>query len=262
MAAIAEPNNTQYADKAKQFILAWARTNHSTGNPINETNFDRMWIAYSNLKESFSDQEREEVLRWIDEVGQKQQDTPFTIGNTARNNWANHKDKLLLMSGVLTGNQARVDEALARYQHQMDSFYNPDGTTFDYAERGALVYSTYGLLPAVDLARVYALNGGADLYHLENTNGGSIAKSVAFLKPYIAGQPHIEFTNTSIQSDRKRADYGKPWDPANAVPVLESAMFFDPSLIQQLSTASGAPVQNRYGTFNGAVYSVQRFKSP
>lgn len=263
-AATVEPESTHYADKVKQYVLAWARTNQSTGNPINETNFDRMWIAYDLVKEAFNSAEQEEVARWIDSVAQKQVQTGYTIGNTGINNWRNHKDKIVLMAGVVTGKQELVDHALADYQDQMADFYHADGTTYDFEERDALAYQTYGLLPSAEMARVYALNGGGDLYHLRNTKGGSIADSVHFLLPFVnKEQAHTEFVNTTVPSDRKRSDANQPWRPNNAITVLESASYFEPILIPYLYNAvddkdkKPPVISHKYPTFNSLVYSVQ-----
>ena len=257
-AATIEPDQTQYSDKAKEYVLAWAKTNRSTGNPINETNFDRMWIAYDLIKESFSDEEREEVLRWVASVAQTQINTKLTLGDTNKNNWVNHRDKLVIAAGILTGNQAMLEAGTANYQTHMHGFYRADGSTFDMEERDALVYQTYGVLPSVEMARFYALNGGPDLYRLQNAQGGSMEASVNFLLPFVRReQTHTEFESTTVQSDKRRADYNKPWDPKNAVPVLESASFFNPILVQDLAIAAGKP-PSKYPTFNSLVYAVQQ----
>jgi hypothetical protein len=257
-AAIAEPDQTQYTDKAKEYVLAWARTNRSTGNPINETNFDRMWIAYDLIREAFTDSERGEVLSWIDGIAQTQLQTELTIGNTDKNNWVNHRDKLVVAAAILTGNQATLEAGIANYQTHMHGFYRPDGTTYDMEERDALVYQTYGVLPSVEMARFYALNGGPDLYRLKNAQGGSMDASVNYLLPFVRSeQEHIEFVKTSVQSDKNRNDYNQPWNPKNAVPVLESATFFNPILVQALALAAGKP-PSKYPTFNSLVYAVQQ----
>lgn len=246
----------QAGDDAEAFVcVRWMQLH---GWMLNETNFDRMWIAYDLIKDAFSDSEKEEVLRWIDGIAQTQINTPLTLGNTSINNWVNHRDKLVMAAGILTGNQATIDAGIANYKHHMHGFYRPDGTTYDMVERDALAYQTYGVLPSVEMARFYRLNGGADLYRLKNAEGGSMELSVNYLLPFVRGeQTHTEFANTSVQSDRKRPDYGKPWDPANAVPMLESATFFNPILVQDLAIAAGKS-SSKYPTFNSLVYAVQQ----
>lgn len=54
-----------HAIKAKQFILAWASVNQPTGDPIDETNLGRLFVAYDLTRPAFSPQEQQTVDHWL-----------------------------------------------------------------------------------------------------------------------------------------------------------------------------------------------------
>jgi len=54
----AATGDTQYADKAREFILAWAQQNMPTGNPIDETTLDDLFFAFDLTQSQFSPAEK------------------------------------------------------------------------------------------------------------------------------------------------------------------------------------------------------------
>lgn len=244
----------QYTDAAKEYVMAWATTNQSEGNPIDDTKLDRMWIAYDLIKESMTDEERETVMRWADQVAQAHMTIELRDAVKV-NNWQNHRLKILGMAGYVTGNRTYVEAALNGFQEQASGFLNADGSTYDFVERDALRYQTYGLAPLLDLARVSELNG-QPIFDYQNAQGGSIRHSLNFILPFVRGQmEHLEFVNTTVESDRNRTDYGTPWPASDAVRVLETAMIFDPAYAADLALAKGQG-ESKYPTFGAVIADV------
>jgi hypothetical protein len=46
-------DNTKYLTKAVDFLMAWANKNQPQGNPINDTNLDKIIFAYDLVKMNF-----------------------------------------------------------------------------------------------------------------------------------------------------------------------------------------------------------------
>ncbi|MGY0036521.1 hypothetical protein [Pedobacter sp. NJ-S-72] len=58
-------NQKIYLKKSIQYIIAWARTNHGLGNPINDSKLDPLLEAYDLIKEEFTTNEKEIVTAWL-----------------------------------------------------------------------------------------------------------------------------------------------------------------------------------------------------
>jgi Alginate lyase len=248
----------EYASKAKQFILAWAAVNHSTGDPIDDTNLEPLLVCYDMTRSTFTPDDCAVVDTYLRIVATKEQST----GNNHYNNWNSHRLKIVGMIALLLQDKPLIDKMQAAYREQIDHNIYSDGSTYDFHERDALHYHIYDLTPLLTLA-IAARNNGIDLYSYVGTQGGSLPKAMAFLLPYAQGTvQHGEFAHSKVSFDKKRADAGDshfkagtPFEPTEALSAVERAEEFDPSLLPlviQLSRSDAKKYPNWQTVLNAA----------
>jgi hypothetical protein len=224
--------DSKYADKARSFVLAWARVNEPTGDPIDETNLEPLIVAYDQTLETFSSAERKAadayLRRIIDaEWGARQ----------LTSNWQSHRLKIAGIAAYVLKDNALVARAIEGFKRQIGANLNGDGSSYDFQERDALHYHVYDLEPLLALA-IAAHNNGLELYDYTGKAGGSLRKSVNFLIPYCTGEKtHQEFVHSQVEFDRKRAANGEKgyqighlFRPAEGFRALSLAAFFDESV--------------------------------
>jgi hypothetical protein len=194
----------RYADKARAFILAWTAVNNPTGDPIDETNLEPLFVAYDQTRTTFSPKDRYAADAYLRLVIRAEHEA-----HKVTNNWQSHRLKVVGLAAYVLKDDELIAQALQGYRDHVPENLLPDGSTFDFHERDALHYHVYDLEPLLALA-IAAHNNGVDLYHYTSTEGGSLAKSVAFLIPFCTGeQEHHEFVNSKTEFDRKRAANGE-----------------------------------------------------
>jgi hypothetical protein len=221
--------DARYAAKARSFILAWARTNQPTGDPIDETNLEPLIEAYDQTRDTFPAPDRAEADGYLRsligaEWGARQK----------TNNWQSHRIKVVGLSAYVLGDGPLIERAVDGFRRQLDGNLRPDGTSLDFAERDALHYHVYDLEPLLTFA-IAASKHGLDFYDYAGKGGGSLRKSVMFLLPYCTGEKqHPEFVNSTVPFDRKRAQNGEKgyiighlFTPMEGFRALCLASYFD-----------------------------------
>jgi hypothetical protein len=173
--AYAVTGSAEYADKARQFILAWAKVNHSAGDPIDDTNLESPLVAYDLTRGTFSAADRETADAWLREVVAAEQETAKKHADNHHNNWHSHRLKIVSLIAFLLHDQPLIDHTVAAYKDQVDHNLLPDGSSYDFHERDALHYHIYDITPLLALA-IAARNNGIDLYSYQSPNGGSLGK--------------------------------------------------------------------------------------
>lgn len=194
----------RYADKARAFILAWAAVNLPTGDPIDETNLEALFVAYDQTRGTFPAADKDAADAYLRRVVQAEYGA-----RKVTNNWQSHRLKVVGLAAYVLKDDTLVAQALQAYRDHVPENLLPDGSTFDFHERDALHYHVYDLEPLLALA-IAAHNNGVDLYRYASKDGGSLANSVKFLIPFCTGaQEHHEFVNSKTAFDRKRAANGE-----------------------------------------------------
>ena len=227
-------DNPSFAQKTRQFVLAWARTYQPTGNPINENKFVALYWGYYLFRDHFSDREQEDVEEWMIAIARQEMNRK----NTPNNNWEAKRQKMIGIIGSITGNDSLKAFAQRGFREYISTAYFPDGTSSDLKERDALHYHVSGLKPvlsaSVNLAK---FNSAFNLYNYQAPSGASVEKSVAYVVPYARGElERKEWVNTTVALDKERAaaglaEYqpGKLFDPPEAVPLFEWASYYQPA---------------------------------
>jgi hypothetical protein len=237
----AATGDTQYADKAREFILAWAQQNMPTGNPIDETTLDDLFFAFDLTQSQFSPAEKKIAQAWMRKVA----DTQIAIGlmharkgdGISKNNWQSHRLKIVGLIGYTLSEKKYIDYAVEGFKRQIEVNLRSDGSSIDFHERDALHYHCYDIEPLLELA-IVANNNGTSLYTYKSKSGASLEKSVKFLLPFCSGEKkHPEFVKSTVAFDRKRAESGDEnykaghlFDPKKGGHTLELAAAFDKNL--------------------------------
>ena len=237
----AATGDTQYADKAREFILAWSQQNTPTGNPIDETSLDDLFFAFDLTQSTFSNAEKKIAQTWLRKVA----NTQIAIGlmharkgdGISKNNWQSHRLKIVGLIGYTLSEKKYIDYAIESFKRQVEVNLRPDGSSIDFHERDALHYHCYDVEPLLELA-IAANNNGTNLYTYKSKSGASLEKSVKFLLPFCSGvKKHAEFVKSSVAFDRKRAESGDEnykaghlFDPKKGGHTLELAAAFDKNL--------------------------------
>ena len=249
----ASTGDTQYADKAREFILAWAQQNMPTGNPIDETTLDDLFFAFDLTQSQFSPAEKKSAQTWMRKVA----DTQIAIGliharkgdGISKNNWQSHRLKIVGLIGYTLAEKKYIDYAIENFKRQIEVNLRPDGSSIDFHERDALHYHCYDVEPLLELA-IAAYNNGTNLYTYKSKSGASLEKSVKFLMPFCSGEKkHPEFVKSTVAFDRKRAESGDEnykaghhFDPKKGGRSLELAAAFDKNLSEVYCQATARTV--------------------
>lgn len=230
-----------YLDKASEYLLAWAKTNQSTGDPIDETRLEPTISGYDMIRNEVSPEVKKAVDAWMLSIADGELNSKYAVAGrgTANNNWNSHRIKIIAMIGYVLGENRYEKLATTLLEKQIAVNLYADGSGHDFAERDALHYHIYTLEPLILAAEVIYRATGKNYFNYESSSGSSIRKSIDFLVPFVTGEKtHGEFANSKTEFDRKRAangekEYvaGSAFKPLSGIHVLEEAGYFDPKYL-------------------------------
>ncbi len=233
--------DSYYLDKAEVYLYAWATTNSSRGDPIDDTNLDPAIEAYDMLKKKLTPGEDSIISRWLRRTAAAELNAPYNRHGraTSYNNWHSHRLKIVGEIAFTIGDTALQGYTVRELKVQIARNLNPDGSSADFVTRDALHYHLYDLEPLLRLAIVLRRATGVDYYSYTDTSGASIKKSVDWLLPWLDGRKtHAEFVNSTVEFDRKRAQNGETsykagtlFEPKNGVATLLLAVYFDEGML-------------------------------
>ncbi|HWA98637.1 MAG TPA: alginate lyase family protein [Pirellulales bacterium] len=241
--------NTAYGKQAGDYILAWSKKTKPTGNPIDATKLESLFIAYDLTRSGFSAADRKWVDAWLQAIAERQIAERKAAGSMSFNNWNSHRLKIIGLIGFVTGNKQLAQLAVDGFKQQVAADLLPDGSSFDFHERDALHYHVYTLEPLLTLAIAADKNGIPNLYNYTAPNAASLRKSVEFLLPYAEGhKKHAEYVHSKVEFDRKRAAAGQKefqigvdYQPTSARDTLALASYFDPRFRPLVAVLAGKP---------------------
>jgi len=232
-----------------RYLTAWAGTDHSRGDPIDDTNLDPVIGAYDMVKEELSPADDAAVRGWLRATADMELGAIFNRPNraTAHNNWHSHRLKIVGEIAYAIGDTALEGFVVRGLREQVATNLLADGSSSDFVTRDALHYHVYDLEPLLKLAILLKRATGVDYYSWQSPAGSSIKKSVDWLLPYLNGEKtHGEFVNSTVEFDRRRAQNGEAaykagslFDPKNGVATLLLAAYFDPGLLPLARSLSG-----------------------
>ena len=222
----------EYADKAREIILAWSRKHIPLGNPISEKELIPMITAYGLLINHFNADEKSMVDDWLRNMAGLQ------MQREQKNNWQAKRLWLIGYIGFILEELEYTRFMTEGYKRYVDQAFYSDGKSNDFIHRDAFHYHCSGLWPLIELA-VASDRNGIDLAGYESQEGGSLKKSIDFMVPYTNGEKqHEEFVNSRVAFDRIRAEAGeseyasgKVFDGLRAAKVYEYYSYFDDSYL-------------------------------
>ena len=222
-----------YLDQAGRYLEAWADIYQMSFNPIDETGFDTLAMAYDLTEADLPAPTRAKLDGFWRRMAVGYLDAMDAKPRNYNTNWQSHRVKLATLAAFQTGDAALIDRARAAFRAQVSANIQADGSVHDFHERDALHYVTYDLDPLM-MAALAAKAHGEDWFAWRGPQGASLATAVDWLVPYAKGEKvHIEFARSTVQFDRDRAAAGQkeyaphPWDTANAVATYTLASLLD-----------------------------------
>jgi len=244
-------NQKIYLKKCIEYIIAWARTNHGVGNPINDTKLDPLLEAYDLIKDEFATNEKEIVTGWLTQLADAEISHPRfkSAKRSVYNNWNSHRIKVVANIAYVLNNKEHQAFADTSIKTQILKNLYADGSGIDFEDRDALHYHIYTLEPLLKTAILIKRATGVNYFAYISPSGSSIQKSVEFLIPFATGEKkHQEFVNSKTPFDKKRAENKEPgyaignnFDPETAIEVLSYAAYFQPdysSIVKKLMAAT------------------------
>lgn len=236
---------TKYADKAREYILAWAKANEPSGNPINETNLEPLIVSYDLTRKTFDDAGRKTVDGYLRRLFDAE------LGAEPRsNNWQSHRLKIMGLAAYVLNDSTLINTAVEGFKRQIEVNLRPDGSSTDLHDRDALHYHVYDVEPLLALA-IAASKHGINLYDYTSESGAALRKSVRFLIPYCTGElQHEEFVHSKVKFDQVRASNGQEdyqaghlFKPEQGFKALTLAAYFDdavnPAIAQLVDKPEG-----------------------
>jgi hypothetical protein len=201
--------NEGYAAKAAALLARWLEIYRPNFNPIDETAFENLFVAWDALPEAARAPHAARYAAFARGFAQGYLDRlPGLRGNTAINNWHSHRVKIMALAAFATGDTRLIGEVRAAFDAHLARTLIPDGPSNDFAERDAIHYVVYNLLPLCT-ACLAAKTHGQDWYATRATNGATIAGSLNWTLPYATGEKtHAEFERSKVRFDFERRNAG------------------------------------------------------
>jgi hypothetical protein len=222
----------RYLRLVDRFLLAWAVTYQPSFNPIDETHFDSMILAYDLTASALPVKTRNAVVAFITKLANgyvaRVDAQPRPLTGTYRNNWESHRVKLVAMAAFTLDDRKLVNAAQRLFVEQIGTNVAPNGATVDFGERDALHYVTSDLQPLV-VAALAARRHNRNWLAQRAPNGATLGLALDWLVPYALGQKtHEEFVHSSVAFDAKRREAGVPgysgqWDPKSSAELFHLA---------------------------------------
>jgi hypothetical protein len=226
----------RYLRLVDRFLLAWVTTYQPSFNPIDETNFESLILAYDLTASALPVKTRNATSAFIAKMVNgyvadiDKQKRP--LEGTYRNNWQSHRIKLVAMGAFTIDDRKLINAAQRLFVEHIGDNIAPDGSTVDFAERDALQYVTYDLQPLVTAA-LAARRHNRNWLPERAPSGATLAAALNWLTPYALGtKTHDEFVHSTVAFDAKRREAGLPgftgqWDPKNAAELFYLAARLD-----------------------------------
>ncbi|MBB2146073.1 alginate lyase [Pedobacter sp. LMG 31464] len=235
----------KYLDKTSEFLLVWAQRNQPQGNPINDTNLDRIIFAYDLVKSDLATDVNSAVINWLSKVALQEIKTynekVKSKSATYFNNWNSHRIKEVAEVAWAINDEQLKTWVIENYKKQISKNLMPDGSSHDFHERDALHYHIYDVDPLMVAATILKRDGkfGENPYSYKSPEGNSLKNSVDWLVPFFTGEKtHAEFVNSKAAFDKKRAANGEKgyiagtlFKPQEAKTSIALANYFDKEML-------------------------------
>jgi Alginate lyase len=229
-------SDDRYLKLVDRLLYAWVTTYQPGYNPIDETHFEGLILAYDMTASALPVKTRNASMAFLTKFANgyiAQIDAqPRPLTGTFRNNWQSHRIKLIAMAAFTLDNRKMILAAQRLFVEHIGDNIAPDGSVIDFSQRDALHYVTYDLQPLVTAA-LAARRHNRNWLSEKASNGATLAAALDWLTPYAQGtKTHEEFVHSDVPFDLKRREAGLPgysgqWDPKNATELFHLAARLD-----------------------------------
>jgi hypothetical protein len=229
-------SDDRYLKLVERFLSAWVTTYEPSFNPIDETRFEGLILAYDMTASALPVRTRNATMLFLNRFANgyiAQIDAqPRPLSGTFANNWQSHRIKLIAMIAFTLDNRKMIATAQRLFVEHIGDNISPDGSTRDFAEHDALQYVAYDLQPLVTAA-LAARRHNRNWLTERAANGATLAKALDWLTPYALGdKTHDEFVHSAVPFDARRREAGLPgfsgaWEPKNAAELFHLAARLD-----------------------------------
>lgn len=222
----------KYLDAADRFIRAWTGIYLVSLNPIDETNFDAMILAYDLTEADLPAETRAAMDGFLRDLATGYLDDMDGAPKHFYTNWQSHRIKIAALAAFQLGDARLIERTFEDYQKQVAMNVLADGTVFDFYERDAIHYVLYNVDPMM-MAGLAAQAHGLNWFDWKNASGTGVSSVIDWLIPYVEGQKtHQEFVHSRIAFDAQRlaagqTEYAGSWRPERAVGTLALASLLD-----------------------------------
>lgn len=227
----------EYLNKATGFLIAWAKLNKSSGDPINDTKLEDMVTAYDLVRNDVASGDKAIIDGWMRQIADAEVNSASAKAGrgTAINNWNSHRIKMITLIAYTLHDDSYNSIITTELEKQLNVNLNPDGTTHDLIERDAFHYQTYDIEPLLSTSIAIYRAGGKNYFTWQTANSSSIKKCVDYMVPFMTGEKtHPEFVKSTVPFDLKRAQNnekgyapGTLFEPKNGIETFALAAFFD-----------------------------------
>ena len=230
--AAAITGDLRYGNALESYFSAWVTVYQPQAQPIDETHFHQIVLAYQTGGQYLSVPTRAKTMQLFRGMANVLFDSRRIQPGTDKNNWQSHRVKLGTALAFVLQDPALIEGSRTGFRRQIARNIDAEGMVLDFRERDALHYVTYSLEPLLTAALI-ARQHGEDWYGYKAANGASLGAALQWLAPYADGEKiHLEFQNTRIEFDRQRARAGVTgfsgvWDPAKAATCYQLAARLD-----------------------------------
>lgn len=258
----------KYLSKTSEFLLAWAKRNKPQGNPINDTNLDRIIFAYDLVKNDLSTDVSLATSAWLLQVGLQEINSYQKAINrgslTYMNNWNSHRIKEVAEVAWAINNDSLKNWAVLAYKTQIAQNLNADGSSYDFHERDALHYHVYDVDPLMVAATIMHRDKRFNAYEYKAAKGSSLKGSVDWLVPFFTGEKtHAEWVNSKAAFDKKRAANGEKgyiagtlFKPEEAKTSIALANYWDKGLLAIYQ--QNAKTKSKYPTWQFVLNEIKK----
>jgi hypothetical protein len=251
-------SDPRYLAGARTYLTAWAKVNQPDGDPINETKFEPMIVAYDLVRTGLQQPDRGLVEAWLRGKAAK-----LMAVKIRTNNWGCHTVKVVGLIGLTLNDADLTSWAVQNFKNMVEVDIRPDGSTADFHDRDALHYHLYAVEPLLSMARAEARQG-THLFDDAAPSGATLHAAVDFVIPFAEGtQTHIEFVHSKVKFDQQRAKDGEaeyaphPWDPKTSIEMFSEAAWFLPKYGVLAAQIAGKPGQT-YLNWQMVINAVSR----
>lgn len=251
-----------YLDQLRSYLVGWGQSNHPQGDAIASTKFIPMIRAYDIVRADLSSADQTVIESWlyamVDSLIASQQEARERELPRGINNHRSHAMLVIATIGCVIRESRYiryVTEKTGFLDHvatNLRSFPDePNNLGYDYHQRKAIHYVAYNLQAlgqlAILLDRLSHLPGNPygihyDPYSVE-IDRASIIATLWALMPYATSEKksNHEFVGSLDSHDPSRMENGNlkiSFNPHDALPALEAAYYFFPTLTDDRSGKS------------------------